>query len=166
MLLAMLALAMNAQTNLYYNKGEFVFSMAPTVTAGNLFNNSSVKTYGWSFESEYWEQRWTGTGLEVGSYNVAKLSLDHMQIMQDFRFEPFPEKSFFARLAIGGKMGAETYFGTGAKDVSVGPEIYWTFGKGHTGNWSWLNNTRLEADVLQHSSTSGSTAKICLQIYF
>jgi hypothetical protein len=152
----------------FYDKGEMVFELAPTVSSASLLNPKIQKTYGCSLETEYWETTWTGTGLEAGSYDSTVLTygiVDHTAVLQDFRIAPFP--GYFSRLALGVKSGAETYFKDGSKDVEIGGELYWTFSNSPTSLW---HNLRLEVDVVQHERTNsaldGQTGRISFQYRF
>ena len=160
------AFTASAQTNLFYNKGEIVAEFAPTYSLPK-------GTFGCSFETEYWESTWTGTGLEFGSYNSTVTTygiLDHTAVMQDFRYAPFPASSYFSRLAIGGKTGAETVITTGAKNIELGASLYWTFGTHHSGWLTPLNYSRLELNLMQHQAITGNageqTVKFSWQILF
>jgi hypothetical protein len=174
-----LCLAANAQTNIapfrylhqlrvahenatnYYNSRETVVQFAPTISSASISTaNKSGYTIGYSFEIEHWTSQYMGTGIEIGTYDYQNSTIDHISIMQDFRYVPFQSSPFWRRLAVGWKTGAENYFTDGTQAVEFGGEIYWHFSK----------NVRFEADILQHQRTdpskNGQTARFALQWLF
>lgn len=175
----LLCLSANAQTNItpfrylhnlrlsyanptnFYNARETVVEFAPTISSSSISTASkSGYTLGYSFEVEHWTSQYMGTGLEIGSYDYRSSTIDHIAIMQDFRYVPFPSRPILRRLAVGWKTGAETYFTDGTQAVEFGIEAYWHFSP----------NVRFEADILQHertdSSKNGQTARFAIQWLF
>jgi hypothetical protein len=146
-----------------YGSRETVFEFAPTISSPNIssyLNKPNGYTIGYSFEVEHWTSPFMGTGFEIGTYDYKQNTIDHIAIMEDFRYVPFQGYYFWNRLAVGFKTGAETFFPDGSKDLELGAEIYWHFSK----------NTRFECDIIQHqrtdSSKNGQTARFALQWIF
>lgn len=143
-----------------YNAGETVAEMAPTISSPNISSSKDSYTIGYSLEVEHWTSKYMGTGFEIGSYDYSKNTIDHIAIMEDFRYVPFENYFFWNRLALGFKSGAENFFTDNTKDLEIGGEIYWHFSK----------NVRLEADIVQHertnSSKNGQTARCAIQWVF
>lgn len=152
--------AFENKTN-FFNARETVVEFAPTIsTAGISKQNKNGYTIGYSLEIEHWTSQYMGTGIEIGSYDYSKSSIDHIAIMQDFRYVPFASDRLFRRLAIGWKTGAENFFTDGTQAIEFGGEIYWHFS----------TNVRFEADIVQHkrtnSSKNGQTARFAIQWLF
>lgn len=151
----------NASPTNYYNAAETVVELAPTISSSAI---SDIKkngyTIGYSLETEHWTSQYLGTGLEIGTYDYRTSTIDHIAIMEDVRYVPFESDTFWRRLAIGGKTGAETYFTDGSKDIEFGGELY----------FQAFKNVRFEADILQHerttSSKDGQTARFAIQWLF
>ncbi len=159
-------------TNSFFNPREMTFEIAPTISATSLgmaFTSKSARVYGYSLETEYWTSLNMGTGLEIGSYDYRTVKLigpvDHIAIMEDLRFIPFPNDILLKRLSVGGKIGAETYFLDGSKDIEFGPSLEWTLVKGS----KTQKGVRIAFDIEQHVRSNpkenGITAKIALKIF-
>ena len=148
-------------TNTYYNAKEITFELTPTISANNLFNLSKSQTYGISFEYEYWQSLTTGTGLELGSYDLHANSFDHISIMEDYRLVYLPNTFLFDKFAAVVKIGAETYFVDGTKGLEIGFGINYNL---------FIKNLRVETSIMQHfrtdSSKDGSTLRIGIQSIF
>jgi hypothetical protein len=136
------AFVSGAQTNSFYNAGEFTEELAPTYSSPNFLDHHVGQTYGWSLESEYWMARYTGTGLEIGAYDYRR-QFDHISVMQDFRFVPFANSPFWKRFTIETKTGAETFLYDGSKGVLIGVGDCFQITK----------NVRAEADLSLHFDT-------------
>ena len=149
-------------TNIYYRPGEFTVELAPTLTSSSLFSSNSKHTYGGSFEMEYWQTACTGTGIEIGTYDVLNNNhgIDHLAIMEDFRVVPVPNVVLLNRLALVAKVGVETYLNDGNKNVEIGFGI----------DYQIYKNIRTEASFMQHfgnsSDEGGSTIRVGLQWMF
>ena len=159
-------------TNSFFNAREMTIEVAPTISAPSLgmaFASKTAKTYGCSLETEYWTSLNIGTGLEIGSYDYRTFNVigpvDHIAIMEDLRFIPFPNYRIFKRFSIGGKIGAETYFIDGSKDIEFGPSMEWTLVKGS----KTTKGVRVAFDMEQHVRSNpkenGVTAKIAIKIF-
>jgi hypothetical protein len=112
------ALSAVAQTNAFYTDKMFDVELTPTLSSYDKYPNS----YGVSMETEYWQTQSTGTGLEIGTYDVKSTpgQIDHLAVMEDYRLTPWSTTPILDRLALELKSGAETYFIDGSKDVEVG----------------------------------------------
>ena len=159
----MLPLLSQAQTNVYYTKG-MNFELAPTVSSTTLFT-SGLKgiTYGASYEFENWETPWTGSGIEIGSYNVQNLSygiIDHIAVMQDLRVFSSSTSDFKNRFSISLKTGAETYFIDGSKDIEFGLGAGVAFTTKIQGEISYLQHYRT------NQTEDGGTLRIGLKFKF
>jgi len=118
---AQIALPITA-TNIdsHFKAGEFDVSAAPVLFMPQYATKS---TYGFSFESEYWQTEHTGTGLELGTYDVTSTSgimIDHVAVMEDIRLFLFPTTKFLDQFDFELKSAATTYLNDGAKDFSLG----------------------------------------------
>lgn len=107
-----------AQTNAFCTAKMFDVELTPTLSTFDKYPNS----YGVSLETEYWQTQSTGTGLELGTYDVRSTpgQIDHLAVMEDYRLTPWTTTPMLDRLALELKSGAETYFTDGSKDVEVG----------------------------------------------
>ena len=160
LLLSVVADAQTWSTNKYYHAHEFTAELTPTISSPSLLGFGNY-TYGASFEYEYWQSLTMGTGFEVGSYDLSTHVIDHIAIMEDYRLVCVPDTLLFDKFALVAKVGAETYFVDGTKDVEIG------FGV----NYNLLvKKVRVEANIMQHFRTNpskdGSTLRVGLQYVF
>ena len=161
--LILLPFLIQAQTNQYYVKGDMDFELAPTVSSYTLFTGIKPITYGASYEYEYWETAWTGTGVEIGSYDVRNLNygiIDHTAVMQNLRLFSSGTSDFKNRFCLTLKTGAEQYFVDGSKDIEFG------LGAGV----AFTTKIQGEISYLQHYRTiqtkDGGTLRIGLKFKF
>ena len=153
----------HAQTNLFYNKGDMTISISPTLSSQNPFDNKVPRTFGISYEAAYWQTKFTGTGLEIGSYDLRNVNigfLDHIAVIESLRVVPFEGQPILGRFDGVMKLGAETYLLDGSKDVELGLGIGYSL----TSKW------QIEASYTQHWRTSvqkdGATLNVCLKFKF
>lgn len=147
-------------TNAYYRAGEQVVEIAPTASSYS-FGGNGKRTYGYSMEYEYWQTLTTGTGMELGSYDVKDFTFDHLAIMEDFRLVYFPDEFLLDKFAITFKSGAEQYFRDGTKDLEIGIGLDYNL---------FERSLRVETDIIQHfrtdSSKDGVTLRVGIQYIF
>ena len=150
-----------ATTNKYYNSSEFMISLAPTMnfTGVGIGNTTITRTYGYSLETEYWQTAYTGTGLELGSYDyknnsgVSLGTVDHISVMQNLRMVPWPKTKFVDRFAVGLGLGATTYFIDNSKDVNIAIKVWFATSKStrFVLKWDdrWMTNPKLDGNTLE-----------------
>jgi hypothetical protein len=154
--------SLRAPTNGYYSAGEKTIEIAPTITSANIFNNST-HSYGISIEAEYWESATTGTGIEIGTYDIRGTSgfIDHIAIMQDYRIVCWAGVPILDKIALVAKSGAEQYFVDRTKDFEIGLGVDYNL---------FVRQLRIETSLLQHfrtdSKKDGTTFRLGIQYVF
>lgn len=131
-----------SDTTTFYPAASIDIELTANFSAPSILANAK-NSYGYSLETEYWTTKYTGTGLEIGSYNYQNLQvggIDHVSVMEDFRLVPFEGRSFWNRFAFEGKTGAETSLLDGAKGILLGGEI----------DFALTHNFVAEADLTRH----------------
>lgn len=153
------ALRAGAQTNI--SQGHIEFELAPTFSTANL-TDLRTGTWGWSFQSSYWQNKYTGTFAEIGNYNAKSIAygeIDHIAIGQSVRVAPFTVP-FFNRIELQGNLAAETFFQDGSKDIELGPQVNFRIDS----HWS------AEVDYSQHFRTvpkeDGGTLRAGINLRF
>jgi hypothetical protein len=153
----------HAQTNLFFNKGDMTISISPTLSSQNPFDNKVPRTFGISYEAAYWQTKFTGTGLEIGSYDIRNVNLgflDHIAVIENLRVVPWEGRPILGRFDGVMKLGAEIYLLDGSKDVELGVGI------GYALSAKW----QFEASYMQHWRTAakkdGSTLNVCIKLKF
>ena len=147
----------------YFNKGDMEVSISPTVSSLDFFDPKAPKTFGISYETAYWTSDYTGTGIEIGSYDLRQTQyglVDHIAVIEDLRLVPFKSDPFWGRFAGVLKLGTETFFYDGSKDIEVGVGLDYA-----------LNHTFVaEISAMQHwrtkTSLDNSTATVCVKWRF
>jgi hypothetical protein len=116
-----------------------------------------------SIEVEYWESATTGTGVELGTYDIRGTSgiFDHISVMQDYRLVCWAGIPLLDKVALVAKTGVEQYFVDGTKDFEVGLGVDYNL---------FIRRIRVEASVLQHfrtdSKKDGTTLRMGIQYLF
>ena len=127
-------------TNGYYHPHEMVYEATPTASLGIV---SKSWSYGISIEGTYWQTEGTGTGIELGTYDL-KRGFDHFSIMENYRIVPFLAP--YDRLAIEGKIAAEHYFPDSKQDVGYGVGL----------DIALTHRVRIETDLMQFFRVNGA----------
>ena len=143
-------------TNTYYAKGDATISIAPTLSSTDLLDNHLGRTIGVSLEVTYWQTANTGTGVELGTYNLGHFSvlpIDHVTTTENLRVMPFQGK-IGSRFVFIGTLGVEAYFIDGTKDVLLGAGVGYAFSQ------SWYLG--LVGDI--HIRPSGASQTIVARI--
>ena len=147
-------------TNAFFNARDTVVEFTPNISSSCLFNNHSKNTFGFSMEFEYWQTLSTGTGFELGNYDLMGGNpniIDHLAVMEDYRIVPFKNTILLNRFAVVAKSGVETFLSTGQKDIEVGLGI----------NYAITRKIRAEADFMEHfGQTQFTTLRAGLQWLF
>lgn len=111
-----------APLNQYYGAQEFNLELAPFAFHSVLEPKNGF-TIGQSLESQYYENNFTATSLEVGDTDVRTARngiIDFFATKQYFRIVPDPTSPIFGRIELFSYIGAETWLNTGAKGTSLG----------------------------------------------
>jgi len=119
-----------AATNSFFNQGDLTVSLSPTISSPSLLNARAPHTFGLSYETAYWQTKYTGTGIELGSYDLRNVQfgiIDHITVTENVRLIPFDGDPFLGRFSETLQLGAEQFFQDGSKDVELGLGGEWAF---------------------------------------
>ena len=149
-------------TNGYYHAGEKTIEITPNISSKSFVQKDS-HTFGMSAEYEYWFTAATGSGVELGSYDLRSSpnGIDHIAIMADYRLIQFPSTFILNKFALVAKTGAETLFTDGTKDFEIGGGINYNL---------FVKRMRVEISYTQHFRTdpskNGATVRAGMQFLF
>lgn len=153
-------------TNSPYHAGDFTICLAPTISSPSLFAQGiKHTTLGYELQTEYFTTQTIGTSLIIGSrdyFSGDPYPIDHIAVLADYRYLPFPNNKFFNKFAF--------VLGTGAEQDVLAGSTGFLLKAGvdmdcDIMNWHFRPNLSVSQSFNTKSSINDTTISVSIQLF-